>query len=366
MRSGKLHRGAVPVPQDGPTCPGPSSGGARRRRRAGPLVLALTLALGLAAFTASAANAEAHSEATFTCSSVTYTFEGFPNAPNNTVTEKVFVDGVLATTAKFSFNGPTGSNTVKVTVPPGHHSMDAFAKWKTNGVKGSRDQPLPNGITCGPERGMSVGKKQTIEFSGKKFTTSPLPLGKPGQTVDYQITVTNTGNVPLTITNFTDPKCDNGTIEGGPGTKELQFGESTVFTCKHLLTVADREVGFYTNTATVTGTPPEGDGEPITENSNTVIVELPDPDNTATFSCTSVTFNFTGFPNVEENVVLERIFLDHSLIFEGIFKFSGPTATNTVPISVPPGHHSIDAFTKWNKDGFKGSNDIPAKNGITC
>ena len=66
------------------------------------------------------------------------------------------------------------------------------------------------------------GRAGAFGASGE-FTASPL-TGKVGQTVDYEIVVKNTGNVPLTLSNFSydrahveaaitsDPDCDSGTV----------------------------------------------------------------------------------------------------------------------------------------------------------
>ncbi len=121
------------------------------------------------------------------------------------------------------------------------------------------------------EPAFSIEKRQEIAGSGEGFTTSKLS-GVLGQTVDYQIVVTNTGNVPLTLSKFTDSHCDTGTIKGGPGASSIAPKASTTYTCDHKLTA----VGSYTNTATVTatGTPPECHGSQITHRSNTVEVKV--------------------------------------------------------------------------------------------
>ena len=90
-----------------------------------------------------------------------------------------------------------------------------------------------------------------------------------GETVDYEVIVKNTGNVPLTLANFTDANCTN--IKGGPA-KALAPGESATYTCEHALTAA----GPYSNQASVEGDPPAEDGLPITHNSNTVVVNIPE------------------------------------------------------------------------------------------
>ena len=107
---------------------------------------------------------------------------------------------------------------------------------------------------------------QEISGSDKGFTASPL-TGIIGQTVDYEIVVTNTGNVVLTFSDFTDENCEN--VTGGPGATQLALGASATYLCNHVLA----EVGRYSNTASDTATPPPSDGSPVTQTSNTVVVE---------------------------------------------------------------------------------------------
>jgi hypothetical protein len=214
----------------------------------------------------------------FTCKGITLVLTGFPNLPNNMVKIKVTVDGVHVFEGVFTFNGPTGVFTFEYNLPPGHHSLDVFAIWKTNGFNGNHDQSLQGGITCEPEPRMAVEKLQKIEGSTEGFTTSKLEAVS-GQTVDYEIIVTNTGNVPLTLEPLNDEKCDPGTIAGPssnpvqPAGPSIPPGKAT-YTCKHILTVQDEVAGEYTNTASVTGNPPEGEGTPTTDESNTVVVKV--------------------------------------------------------------------------------------------
>ena len=215
---------------------------------------------------AGASTAQAHGTGLgtteITCSHVTLFYSEFPNAPNNTVTQQIKVHGEVVYTATFSFNGPSGSDTVAISAPNGEYSIDAHGVWKTNGVSGNFDDH--NKVNCEPH--FSIEKLQEIKGSGTGFTTHPL-TGQLGQTVDYEIIVSNTGNLPLTFSNFTDPNC--GTLSGGPGSSPVAPGESTAYTCEHLLSA----VGSYANEASDTGTPP--DGPPITNTSNKVLVNVP-------------------------------------------------------------------------------------------
>ena len=214
-----------------------------------------------------------HGALLISCTSVAWTFREFPNLPGNTVTEKLKVNKV-STTTTFTFDGSTGTNVTPIDAPPGSYIIDGNAKWRkatANGANGGFD--IHAKVTCPPRPDMSVEKLQRIEGAGAPYT-SAQQTGEVGQTIGYEIVVNNPGNVPMTVGNFTDPRCDTGTISGGPGGGVLAPGASSAYLCTHRITADDLKVGSYTNTVMLTGTPPEGDGPPATKTSNTVVTEV--------------------------------------------------------------------------------------------
>ena len=127
---------------------------------------------------------------------------------------------------------------------------------------------LPPQVT--EEPAFAIEKRQEIEGSGAGFTTAPL-TGQVGDTVDYEIIVTDTSNVTETFTNFNDPHCDAGTVHGGPGVNALVPGEATTYTCHHRITTG----GTYVNQASDTGL--TVGGRPLEKTSNQVEVTTPVP-----------------------------------------------------------------------------------------
>ena len=212
------------------------------------------------------------------CTQVTWSYRNFPNLPGNTVTERLEIGQAAPTTKTFTFNGSSGTDVETIAAPPGPggaaYRIDAWARWKTNGVHGGFDIPVK--VKCDPTPGLAVEKLQRIEGTGGSYTSAPLS-GQVGQVVDYEVIASNTGNVPLSLEGFTDPRCDPGTISGGPGSEELAVGASTTYSCIHLLGSADETTGSYANTVTLTGTPPAGEGSPVSQTSNTVVVEVTPP-----------------------------------------------------------------------------------------
>src|SRR3954451_13970473 len=235
--------------------------GQPRRARIAPLA-ALTLVLMAAA--PAAAQAEPREQPEFSCTAVVFRYSGFPNLPGNTVKEKVRVDSTKYF-ATYTFDGPEASHRFPVIVPPGHHHMDAYAKWNTNGVQGGSDRPLPGGINCSANPHFTIKKMQEVvgeACAGSGFTASPLSAAL-GQSGRYQIIVSNAGNVPLTFSSLEDPRCDAGTITGGPGEAPVGIGESAAYFCEHVVGLGDLGAPTYTNkvsvTATSPGTEPEGE-----------------------------------------------------------------------------------------------------------
>jgi hypothetical protein len=114
---------------------------------------------------------------------------------------------------------------------------------------------------------IQVVKLEKVAGSGGGFETGPITVntGTNGNyvvhTIDYEIQVSNTGNVPLTL-SLSDPLCDTGSIHGPVAVSGklngdvLSPGAQAQYTCSHRLVQSDP--GSFTNTATVTGTPPSG------------------------------------------------------------------------------------------------------------
>jgi pimeloyl-ACP methyl ester carboxylesterase len=148
------------------------------------------LALMLCALSAPAAFAEtATNTVSFSCSKVTFYFSGFPETGGNTVGEVVFVDGVPQVKTTFVFKGSSGSNTVPITVSPGHHGIDARTHWNTNGARGGKDITLANGINCPPPTPILFvhgfeGSGAQFESQAQRFESNGYPAGWV-ETIDY-------------------------------------------------------------------------------------------------------------------------------------------------------------------------------------
>jgi hypothetical protein len=219
------------------------------------------------------------------CAGVTWHFRNFP-AGEHTITEIITIDGTHQKRNLFTFVGESATNTTYVegTISATRHKIDARARW-TNpaGSTAQHGWDIISTRTCAPPPppkeetvpAFAVEKRQQIEGPRSRWVPGPV-VGEVGQTVLYEIVVTNIGNVALTFNEgFSDPGCDPGTI-GVESKRPLEPKETRIFTCKHVLTLADLLVGSYLNVAVVTGTP-VGGGAPISHRTNTVIVELTSP-----------------------------------------------------------------------------------------
>jgi hypothetical protein len=216
-----------------------------------------------------------HGFVEITCATITWHFENFSPTGTRTIKEITSIDGTRRPPVLFTFSGATGSNVTPVGVGPPVHRIDALATWRDNGVGGVWD--ISSRRTCEtgkPGASYAIEKRQNIQGSGHGFVPTPL-TGEVGQTIIYQIVVTNTGTEFLVFKGFSDPHCDPGTIKGGLE-RPLAPGESASFSCTHVITGADQEAGSYTNVAVVTGTP-YGGGEEKRQETNTVVVTVPPP-----------------------------------------------------------------------------------------
>jgi hypothetical protein len=211
----------------------------------------------------------------FACHQVIVTYKAFPDLPGNAVGQQITIDHDHSTRSHstFTFDGASAITTIPLDGHAGRYQVDLWANWDTNGFKGHFD--LYGKVTCPSTPALSIEKLQRIAGSGAAYTPSTLS-GEAGQTVEYEMLVKNTGNVALTLGALADPRCDAGTIAGGPGAEPLAPGATTTFTCTHLLNTTDQVAGSYANTAGDTATP-VGGGSAVGGESNTVVVELLPP-----------------------------------------------------------------------------------------
>jgi uncharacterized repeat protein (TIGR01451 family) len=129
--------------------------------------------------------------------------------------------------------------------------------------------------------------------------TNSNGIGEVGETISYQFTVKNIGNVPLTNVTVTDPLV---TVSGTAiPTLAVGASDSTTFTATYVITAADVLAGKVENTATATGTPPNGpnatdtSNDPSTAGANdptvTKIPPFTQDDIKTTLNGTPVTYN---------------------------------------------------------------------------
>jgi hypothetical protein len=100
------------------------------------MIRAAAAALGLGLIVIMASTAAANDvTANFSCSGVTITASNFPNTPGNEVDEIIYVDGNVVAQPSLIFDGPSGSNTVSLSLV-GDHLITVYAAWNSNGTSG--------------------------------------------------------------------------------------------------------------------------------------------------------------------------------------------------------------------------------------
>jgi hypothetical protein len=118
-----------------------------------------------------------------------------------------------------------------------------------------------------------------------------------GDTLNYTFVVTNDGDTPLTV-EFSDPRCDAGTLTGptgdADGDQRLDIDETWTYECSHVVT--DGDPNPLPNTAKVTGTDELG-GEDSDEDTESVDIIKPNTlvvkeGNVFAYPGDTVTFSF--------------------------------------------------------------------------
>ena len=101
---------------------------------------------------------------------------------------------------------------------------------------------------------IQIDKTERIAGHQPPYVDGPI-TAFVGDMLEYEMTVTNSGDTPLSVT-FTDGRCDAATLTGPTGDTnqdgKLDPSETWVYRCSHLLTNPDKP--SFTNTAHVDGT----------------------------------------------------------------------------------------------------------------
>lgn len=141
--------------------------------------------------------------------------------------------------------------------------VDAGGVLNTANVTGL--SPMGARVTSIADAPVDVAATPAIELE-KTGGLADGATAKPGDTVEYEFTATNTGNVTLSDVAIDDPKQGVSELDyawpGQPGV--LAPGEKVTATATYTVTASDLDEGLLENAATVNGTPPGGQ-PPVTD-----------------------------------------------------------------------------------------------------
>ncbi len=158
----------------------------------------MLLAIGLVGLGLMAAQvASAHTgQASITCSSVTFSYTDFVNAPN-TVSEQIQVDRSTVYSAGFSFNGSSGGHAVGISVPQDGeaHTIRASASWDTNGEQGSFEKLAE--LVCGEKPPSATVPPETTPLPPVETTPPPPPVETTPPTVEAKEPLAIVGTPPV-------------------------------------------------------------------------------------------------------------------------------------------------------------------------
>ena len=139
-----------------------------------------------------------------------------------------------------------------------------------------------NEVTVSFDGGKDFTNEDEVDVEDKnphltvtKTVTSTATTYSVGDTIEYKIVVENDGNLTITDVKVSDALTgDEWTIES------LEPGAKQEFTATYTVTEADANAGKVVNTATATGTDPEGNDPSVTPGTTETPVKKPELPNT--------------------------------------------------------------------------------------
>ncbi|WP_298323883.1 gliding motility-associated C-terminal domain-containing protein [uncultured Dokdonia sp.] len=171
-----------------------------------------------------------------------------------------------------------------------------------------------------------------------------------GETITYNFTVTNTGNVTVTNIIIEDPLV---IVSGGPIDLEPGETDSTTFVAVYTIVQSDIDEGFVTNQAIATGQDPDGvDIVDISDDNNSVeddetVTNLPIESSIA-LEKVGETLDINGDSNIQDGEVILYTFTvtNTGLVpLENIIVTDPLVTVDGGPISLLPGESDSTTFT---------------------
>ncbi|MGY3795890.1 beta strand repeat-containing protein, partial [Aquimarina sp. 433] len=268
---------------------------------------------------------------------------------NQTITQADIDAGFIENSATATGDSPSGTDDVTDVSDAGDETVETPNGDGTTDGETDND-PTVTDLTADP----SLSVIKTVRVAGSALN----------DVIEYDIVVTNTGNVTLTDIEIEDANADAGSIVGSP-IVSLAPGASVTVTANQTITQADMDAGFIENSATATGDSPSGtddvtdvsdagdetvetpngdgttDGE--TDNDPTVTDLIADPDLTlvktgvASGSNVGDVITYTFTVTNTGNVTVSNIFIDDIL--------TGSTNLAITPSTLAPGEQGTAQAT---------------------
>ncbi|HTW19681.1 MAG TPA: hypothetical protein VME70_05635, partial [Mycobacteriales bacterium] len=231
---------------------------------------------------------------------------------------------------------PTASVTCTATYQVTQADMDAGSVSNTADATGT--DPAGDTVTS-PSSSTSftttAAPALTVVKSASPSGSAPLHAG---EMITYSFVVTNTGNVTLTdITVNEGAFSGTGTLSSvscPSGAASLAPGDQVTCTATYTVTQADVDSGDISNSATATGTPPAGDGGPITSPPSTVdLPSTPQPGLTVVKTASPTTISKVGQTITFSFLITNtgNVTITNAGVIEGKFTGSGTLSAVSCP-----------------------------------
>jgi large repetitive protein len=220
----------------------------------------------------------------------------------------------------------------------------------------------PDGATVTANDTINIeNPKIEVDKKGTYNDTNGNASGDVGETITFTFTVKNTGNVTLTNITLADAALTAAgeSVVGGPIASLAPNGiDSTTFTATHTVVIADISAGYFTNSATASGTPPNGPAVSAVSN---------DPNTIAANDPTRTLIPPFAYPDVKSTPVNTAVTynpLANDIVPSGssVGTINGVIPVVGTPIPVPNGTATLNSngtITFNPATGFVGQSSFP-------